>query len=180
MAINPTRPPGTGASQRMVDICSNHAMAFAAYSVADGSANVYRPYDRLRWPDAAVHASSEFMASLAQAFRRAFLVETERLTVPEAVDQAVTVTRHDLLDGRSAALRTQVLPTFYLAGSRPSCVLDGPDRDYVFASARSRPVRSLHRPGCARTTAGIDGRGRSPGPRNGLALPCPIVGVIFG
>lgn len=138
MVVEPDRPPRTGATQRMVDICSNHATAFAAYGVADGSAIVHRTYYRLRSPDDdAVHPSSEFMASLAQAFRRAFLVETELHTVPEAVDaavdQAVTVTLHDLLDRGSADLRTQVLPTFYRTVSRTYCALDGPDHEHEFA-----------------------------------------------
>ena len=77
------------------------------------------------------------MATLAQAFRRAVLVETERHTVPKdvdaAVDQAVTVTLRDLLSRGSAALRTQVLPTFYRTVSRTSCALDGADHDQGLA-----------------------------------------------
>lgn len=122
----------------MVASCSNHTTAFAAFTVADSSAIVHRTYYRLRsLDDAAVHLSSEFMATLAQAFRRAVLVETERHTVPEAVDaavdQAVTVTLHDLLDLGSAALRTQVLPTFYRTVPRTSCALDGADHDQGLA-----------------------------------------------
>lgn len=119
----------------MVEICSNHATAFAASGVTDGTSIVHRTYYRLRSPDDnAVHASPEFMASLAQAFRRAFLVEMGRHTDPTpvgaAVERAVTVTTHDLLDRESADLRTSVLPTFYRAVSRNYCALAGTDHGH--------------------------------------------------
>jgi hypothetical protein len=107
----------------MTETCSTYDRTFVEYGIRSGRELIARTTIRLNragWTEP--EPGPEFLDVLAAAFLGAYIESAELPLVPEtvdaAVDEALGVLAHQLLDDWRRDLSADVLPTFYVLVAR--------------------------------------------------------------